>query len=65
MNYTINLVAAINGISRKSLDDKRLMNTSQAMEYEVEKVFDANDGEINAYNIAVWRHEYPNLKYNG
>ena len=33
------------------------------MKLESIKSWDANDGEINAYHIEVWRHEYPHLRY--
>ena len=62
--YTIQRVARINSIARKNLDGQKLKRTSQAMEYEVKKTFDANYGEVNAYHLAVWQHEYPHLNYN-
>lgn len=61
---TIYLVAKLNRLPRKYFNKKRLINTSNAMEHEIIKAFDANDGEINAYHIDVWRHEYPELKYS-
>lgn len=60
---TIYLVARLNRLPRKYFNKKRLINTSYAMEHEIIKAFDANDGEIDAYHIDVWRHEYPELKY--
>jgi hypothetical protein len=33
------------------------------MELEVRKIFDGNYGEVNAYNISVWKHEYPHFTY--
>ena len=61
--FTIYLVARLNRLPRKYFDKTRLINTSNAMEQEIIKAFDANDGEIDAYHIDVWRHEYPELKY--
>jgi prophage antirepressor-like protein len=60
---TVKRVAKLNGVHWKTLDWKRLKNTSQAMEYDVKKVFDANYGNVNAYHIDVWRHEYGGLRY--
>lgn len=51
--FTIYLVARINRLPRKYFDEKRLISTSDAMELEITKAFDANDGEINAYHIDV------------
>jgi prophage antirepressor-like protein len=61
--YTIKRVASMNGISWKSFDWRALKNTSRAMEREVRKIFDANYEKVNAYHVAVWRHEYPELRY--
>jgi prophage antirepressor-like protein len=61
--YTIKRVASINDISWKSLSWQVLKNTSQAMEYEIKKAFDANYEKVNAYHIAVWKREYPELRY--
>ena len=61
--FSVKRVAKINGISWKSLNWKKLKNTSQAMELEVKKVFDANYGNVNVYHIDVWNHEYPHLNY--
>lgn len=61
--FTIYLVARLNRLPRKHFQEQRLINTSDAMEHEIIKAFDANDGEINAYHVDVWRHEYPELKY--
>lgn len=60
---TIYLVARLNRLPRDFFDEQRLINTSEAMELESIKSWDANDGEINAYHIEVWRHEYPHLRY--
>jgi hypothetical protein len=61
--YTVRCVARMNGLSLKTFNRRRLKNTSQAMEHEVKKAFDANDGDVNAYHIDVWKHEYPELAY--
>lgn len=61
--YTIKRVAKINGINWKSIDWRKLKNTSQAMEREVKRIFDANYGNVNAYHIEVWQFEYPELRY--
>jgi hypothetical protein len=53
----------MNGLSLKTFNERRLKNTSQAMEHEIEKAFDANDGNVNAYHLDVWKHEYPELRY--
>jgi hypothetical protein len=55
----------MNGVARKYFDRRRLKNTSLAMEHEVEKAFDANDGNVNSYHLDVWKHEYPHLRYEG
>jgi hypothetical protein len=55
----------MNGLSLKTFNRRRLKNTSQAMEHEIKKAFDANDGNINAYHVEVWKHEYPDLRYEG
>jgi prophage antirepressor-like protein len=62
--YTVKRVACINGISWKQLDWRKLKNSSQAMEYEVKKIFDANYGNVNSYHVSVWKYEYPNLIYD-
>jgi hypothetical protein len=61
--YTVRRVASINGVSIKKFNKRRLKKTSMAMEHEIEKAFDANDGDVNAYHVDVWRHEYPELVY--
>lgn len=61
--YTIKRVASINGISWRSIDWKKLKCSSQAMEYEVKRIFDANYGNVNSYHISVWKHEYSHLRY--
>ena len=61
--YTVKRVAGINKVYWKTLNWKKLIHTSQAMEYEVKKAFDANYGSVNSYHIAVWKYEYPELRY--
>jgi prophage antirepressor-like protein len=62
--YTIKRVASMNEIYWKRLDWQRLKRTSQAMEYEVKRIFDANYGNVNSYHISVWKREYPELRYS-
>jgi prophage antirepressor-like protein len=61
--YTIKRVASMNRISWRYLNWRMLKNTSQAMEREVKKIFDANYENVNAYHVDVWKHEYPELQY--
>jgi prophage antirepressor-like protein len=61
--YTIKRVASINGIPWRCLNWRMLKNTSQAMEREVKKIFDANYENVNSYHVDVWKHEYPELVY--
>jgi anti-repressor protein len=63
--YTIKRVGRINGISWRCFDWRSLKRTSQAMEYEVKKTFDANYESVNTYHLDVWKHEYPHLMYEG
>lgn len=57
--YSIKRVAALNGVSWKSLDWHRLKDRSVQMGYGVKKVFDANYGEVNTYHCDVWEAVYP------
>jgi len=61
--YTVKRVAKINRISWRQINWRKLKMTSEAMGFEIHKTFDANYERVNAYNIAVWRHEYPDLMY--
>ena len=57
--YTIKRVAKDNGVSWKIFSWRRLKNTSEYMQLEIKKVFDANYVKVNAYHTDVWEHEYP------
>ena len=61
--YSVKRVAKLNGISWKKISWRKLIKTSEYMQIETKKIFDANYGEVNAYHIDVWRHEYPELYY--
>lgn len=61
--YTIKRVAQINRIDWRELSWQRLKNTSDYLEVEIQKVFDANYGTVNAYHVDVWQNEYPELTY--
>ena len=61
--YTIMLVARLNRIARKAFCEQRLKNTSDYMQLEVKKAFDPNLGDVDAYHIDVWMHEYPEMIY--
>lgn len=57
--YSIKRVAALNGVSWKTFDWRRLKNVGHQMGYEVRKIFDANYGEVNVYHKEVWEAAYP------
>lgn len=57
--YSIKRVAALNGVSWKTFDWRKLKNIGQQMGYEVKKIFDANYGEVNTYHKDVWEAAYP------
>lgn len=61
--YTVKRVAKLNGINWRDINWKRLKTTSQYMQCEIKKVFDANYGNVNTYHIDVWEQEYPELNY--
>ena len=61
--YSVKRVAILNNISWKSINWRKLKNTSEYMQYEINKIFDANYGNVNAYHIDIWMQEYPELKY--
>lgn len=60
--YSIKRVARKNGVSHKVFDWRRLKEASEAMEYEVRKIFDANYGEVNVYHQDVWEAVYPSYE---
>lgn len=57
--YSIKRVAALNGVSWKKFDWRKLKQIGEQMGYEVKKIFDANYGEVNTYHRAVWEKAYP------
>lgn len=57
--YSIKRVAALNGVSWKTFDWRRLKRIGNQMGYEVRKIFDANYGEVNVYHKDVWEAAYP------
>lgn len=57
--YSIKRVAALNGVSWKKFDWRKLKQTGESMGYEVKKIFDANYGEVNTYHKSVWEKVYP------
>lgn len=57
--YSIKRVAALNGVSWKTFDWRKLKQVSEQMGYEVRKIFDANYGEVNTYHREVWEAAYP------
>ncbi len=57
--YSIKRVAALNGVSWKIFDWRRLKETGAQMGYGVKKIFDANYGEVNTYHKSVWEKAYP------
>jgi prophage antirepressor-like protein len=61
--FTVKRVASINRRPWQSFDWRRLKNTSAYLGYPVQKVFDANYGEVNAYHIDVWKHEYAGMNF--
>ena len=61
--YSVKRVAILNNISWKSINWRKLKNTSEYMQYQINKIFDANYGNVNTYHIDIWKQEYPGLKY--
>lgn len=57
--YSIKRVAAINGVSWKIFDWRKLKSVGSKMGYDVKKIFDANYGEVNTYHREVWEAVYP------
>lgn len=57
--YSIKRVAALNGVSWKTFDWRRLKEAGAQMGCGVKKIFDANYGEVNVYHRAVWEKAYP------
>jgi prophage antirepressor-like protein len=62
--FSIKRMAALNNKNWRYFDWKRLKKTSDYLEIEVKKVFDANYvNGVNVYHQDVWKHEYPGLKF--
>ena len=57
--YSIKRVAALNGVSWKTFDWRKLKQIGEQKGYEVRKIFDANYGEVNTYHRDVWEAAYP------
>ena len=57
--YTIKREAALNGVSWKIFDWRKLKKVGEQKGYEVRKIFDANYGEVNTYHREVWEAAYP------
>ena len=57
--YSIKRVAALNGVSWKTFDWRKLKKVGEQKGYEVRKIFDANYGEVNTYHREVWETAYP------
>lgn len=64
--FTVKRIAKLNNKNWKYFNNWRVLkNTSGILGYDVKKVFDANYGEVNAYHVDVWKHEYGgNLKFS-
>lgn len=57
--YSIKRVAALNGVDWKKFDWRKLKRAGEMMGYDVNKIFDANYGEVNTYHRDVWEKVYP------
>lgn len=57
--YSIKRVAALNSVSWKAFDWRKLKKVGEQKGYEVRKIFDANYGEVNTYHREVWEAAYP------
>lgn len=60
--YSIKRVAAINGVSHRRFDWRKLKRESINRGYGVKKIFDANYGEVNVYHMSVWEKVYPEME---
>lgn len=61
--FTVKRVASINGIDWRSISWRELKEASDYMAMPIHKEFDANYGEVNSYHVSVFKHCYPELKY--
>lgn len=57
--WTIKKVGALLNISYKDLDWRKLKAASNNLGFNIQKVFDANYGQVNAYHVKVWKYVYP------
>lgn len=60
--YTIKRVAALNNITWRVFDWKKLKEKSYELGYGIQKIFDANYGYVNSYHYRVWQAVYPQYK---
>lgn len=59
---SIKRVAAINNVSWKTFQWRKLKEVGEQMGYGVKKIFDANYGEVNTYHRDVWEKAYPDYE---
>lgn len=57
--YSVKRVAALNDVSHKTFDWRRLKEESVRQGIGIRKIFDANYGEVNTYHQSVWESVYP------
>lgn len=57
--YSIKRVAAINHVSFKLFDWRRLKEASYALGCGIRKIFDANYIQVNTYHVKAWEAVYP------
>ena len=57
--YSVKRVAALNDVSHKTFDWRRLKEQSARQGIGIRKIFDANYGEVNTYHQSVWESVYP------
>lgn len=57
--YSIKRVAALNHVSYKTFEWRKLKRACAARGYDVRKIFDANYGEVNTYHQSAWEAVYP------
>ncbi len=60
--YSIKRVAALNGVSWKTFDWKKLKARSLELGLGIRKIFDANYTEVNTYHRSVWEEVYPDYE---
>ncbi len=60
--YSIKRVAALNGVSWKTFDWKKLKAKSLELGLGIRKIFDANYTEVNTYHSSVWEAVYPDYE---